>query len=238
MWGEPVHDSAQAKAEDPKPPFNDWDGVDVPVSKFPDRAFHRCVDQIVLGASEGLEEKVKTAIVCPPTIYGPGRGPGNQKSIQVYQLAKFQLQRKKGFMVGKGTNLWTSVHVRDLSHHFLLLGEAAAKEIAGGTTLDGLWNKTGYYFSQAGETFCWGEIATEITQIAHEKGLLPSTEMDHLSREETDKMNPYGMYSWGSHSVGFAIRARKLLGWEPTNPTLQELLPDIVDLEAKEQGLL
>ena len=32
---------------------------------------------------------VKTAIVCPPTIYGPGRGPGNVRSRQVNTFSDF-----------------------------------------------------------------------------------------------------------------------------------------------------
>jgi hypothetical protein len=59
--------------------YNDWDGVSE-VTSLPDEAWHRKVDKIVLAAGDN----VKTAIVCPPTIYGPGRGPGNTYSDQWY----------------------------------------------------------------------------------------------------------------------------------------------------------
>lgn len=48
---------------------NDLDGVDELVN-LPSEAFHRNVDEIVLDAGIKNSEAVKTAIVCPPTIYG------------------------------------------------------------------------------------------------------------------------------------------------------------------------
>ena len=38
------------------------------------------------------------------------------------------------------------------------------------------------------------------------------------------------------NSRGRAIRAKKLFGWEPKQKSLFELLPDIVDGEARELG--
>ena len=67
------------------------------------------------------------AIVCPPTIYGPRRGPDIQRSIQAYELAKVTLKRGKGFQVEGGHNLWTMVHVQDLSNVYLRLVEEAVK---------------------------------------------------------------------------------------------------------------
>ena len=48
--------------------------------------------------------------------------------------------------------------------------------------------------------------------------------------------NP-GVYAWGSNSRGHSIRARKLFGWEPKQPKLIDLIPEIVALEAKDLGL-
>lgn len=61
--------------------YNDWDGVSS-LTSLPDRALHRDVDTIVLDCAKNNPKSVKTAIVCPPTIYGPGRGPDNQRSNQ------------------------------------------------------------------------------------------------------------------------------------------------------------
>lgn len=49
--------------------YDDWDGVDE-LTHLPDHAFHRNVDAIVLEAGTKNADKVKTALLCPPTIYG------------------------------------------------------------------------------------------------------------------------------------------------------------------------
>jgi hypothetical protein len=49
--------------------FDDLDSVGV-VTSLPDDAFHRNVDKIVLACGTEHADVVRTAIVCPPTIYG------------------------------------------------------------------------------------------------------------------------------------------------------------------------
>ena len=54
--------------EDSTKIYDDWDGIRE-VTSLPDGAPHRPVDKIVLAGPSTNGEKVKTAIVCPPTIY-------------------------------------------------------------------------------------------------------------------------------------------------------------------------
>ena len=105
--------------------YDDWDNIGE-VTSLPDEAWHRAVDKIVLGASE-MSSRIKTAIVCPPTIYGPGRGPGNTYSDQCYLLAKAYIQCGHAFSIGNGQNMWTNIHVHDLSQLYLTLVEEAGK---------------------------------------------------------------------------------------------------------------
>jgi len=95
---------------------------------------------------DGRDGPIKTAIVCPPTIFGTGRGQGNTRSIQIPGLAKAFLQKGHGFQVGAGEAYWCNVHVHDLSKLYLLLVEAAA---AGGGSAS--WGDQGYYFAETGE---------------------------------------------------------------------------------------
>lgn len=210
--------------------FNDWDDIGQ-VTSIPDAAIHRNVDKIVLSAGDH-PDKVKTAIVCPPTIYGPGRGPDNQRSLQAYNLSKITLQRKKAFQVGSGKNLWTQVHVQDLSDLYLLLGEAA---IEGGGKAT--WGKDGYYFAENGE-FEWGSMSKAIAKAAHNKGLIQSEEVDSLDPKEVDELLKYGQVMWGTNSRGQSTRGKKLLGWAPSRRSLADEIPDIVDGEAKSLGLV
>jgi nucleoside-diphosphate-sugar epimerase len=90
-----------------------------------DEAAHRNVDKIILEAGE--KEGVKAAIVCPPTIYGVARGPGNKRSQQLHNLSRIILTDGAGRMVGEG-NRQTHVHVEDLSNLYVVLIEAEQLE--------------------------------------------------------------------------------------------------------------
>lgn len=210
--------------------YDDWEGIKE-VTSLPDYAIHRNVDKIILAASEKHPGKVDTAIVCPPCISGPGRGPDNQKSVQVYRMAKAALQRGKGFQVEGGKNLWTQVHVQDLSDVYLALVTEALSGQGQAT-----WNAEGYYFAEAGD-IVWGDIGRAIAKAAKENNLIETDEIDSISTQEADKLTGSGSYLWGMNSRARAIRAGKLLGWKPRHPSLVDLIPSIVAGEAKELGL-
>lgn len=211
--------------------YDDWEGIKE-VTSAPDSAFHRHVDKIVLRMSSANPEAIKTAIVCPPCIYGPGRGPDNQRSVQVYEATKAILKRKKAFLPAKGENVWHGVNVHDLSDLYVLLGEAAVAGSGKAT-----WNEEGYYFAENG-SFVWGDIFRELAKIAKKKGLIDSDETPCLSVDELSEIHPYAAYIWGSNSRGKAIRARKLLGWVPHGKALKDELPNIVEEEARAYGLI
>ncbi|CEJ60145.1 hypothetical protein PMG11_08730 [Penicillium brasilianum] len=210
--------------------YNDWEGVTELVN-LPADAFHRNVDEIIINAGKQNPSGVRTAIVCPPTIYGPGRGPVNTKSLQVYQLSATVLSRGAGFLVGKGENVWHEVHVQDLSSVYLALGDAAA---AGGG--NATWNDEGYYLAENG-SFVWGDIQREVAKQAHLQNFIDSPNVNELNIDEVKKVHPFGHYLWGTNSRGHAIRARKLLAWSPQKPRMIDLIPEIVALEAKDLGL-
>ena len=81
-----------------QPPYDDLENVSG-LTGLPDKAFHRDVDKLVL---QSASDAVKTAIVCPPTIYGTGRGPVNKRSRQVYNLARITLELGKAPQLGRG----------------------------------------------------------------------------------------------------------------------------------------
>lgn len=189
------------------------------------------MDEIIINAGKENPTSVRTAIVCPPTIYGQGRGPVNTKSIQAYLLSAAVIKRGKGFLVGKGENVWHQVHVQDLSNVYLALGDAASE--GGGKAT---WNDEGYYLAENG-SFVWGDIQRAVAQDAFEQKYIKSPEVESLDGEQTTEVMSAGIYAWGSNSRGQSLRARKLFGWEPKQPKLIELIPEIVALEAKELGL-
>ncbi|KAL8945827.1 MAG: hypothetical protein Q9222_007687 [Ikaeria aurantiellina] len=208
--------------------YDDWDNIKE-VTSLPDYAAHRNVDKIILGAASST---TKTAIVCPPTIYGQGRGPGNQRSIQIPELARCILEKGHGILVGPGKTYWTNVHVHDLSDAYISLVEAAA---AGGGKAT--WGPEGYYFTENGEHI-WGEVAKAVTAAAHKHGFITSDELKTLPYDEIVKMCPHGPMLWGANSRCRAIRARKLLDWSPKGKSIEEETPSTVTYEADLRGFV
>ena len=192
------------------------------LTSLPDHAPHRNVDKIVLGAAS---TQCKTAIMCPPTIYGKGRGPDNQRSIQLPWLARCSIQRGNAFQVGPGKTLWTNIHVHDLSKGYLLLAEAAA---AGGGKAS--WGKEGYYFAEHDE-HVWGEVSQELAKRGKKLGLLETDNVDHLPSDKVGELVSAGPMLWGANSRGVASRLRKELGWAPRSPAMVDTIDEALQVE-------
>jgi nucleoside-diphosphate-sugar epimerase len=107
----------------------------------------RAVDNFVLDVAASDHPKIRTAVVFPPLIYGPGEGPVKRRSVQVPELARVALTRGKAVQVGEGLSRWGNIHVRDVAKVFAGLADAAA----GGSEADGAWGENGLYLPSAGE---------------------------------------------------------------------------------------
>lgn len=171
--------------------YNDLDGVDE-LTNLPDDAFHRNVDKIVLESGAEHSDVLKTCIVCPPTIYGKGRGPVSGQGRQVYELAKLILQKGYVPIIGEGKARWNNVHVEDLSELYLLLAEkAAAKD-----TSDELWSSKGYLLAENGE-HVWSDLARKIGQEATKAGYIPEPKEGSLGKDEAMEQAGFEAVSWG-----------------------------------------
>ncbi|KAL8912221.1 MAG: hypothetical protein Q9171_002735 [Xanthocarpia ochracea] len=208
--------------------YDDWENVSE-VTSIPDFAPHREVDKIILASGSS---NVKSAIVCPPTIYGRGRGPSSQRSLQLPELSRCTLEKGHGIQVGAGEAYWTNVHVHDLSDVYIALVEAAA---AGGGKAS--WGDKGYYFTENGEHI-WAEISKHVASAAYKQGFILSNTVETHSDEEINEMRQGGTMLWGANSRCRAIRARKLLGWSPKGKSIEEEIPDTVAFEAELQGFV
>ncbi|KAI1205649.1 uncharacterized protein F4807DRAFT_278119 [Annulohypoxylon truncatum] len=208
--------------------YNDWEGLSE-MTSFPDAALHRNVDKLVLAAGE--DARIKTAVVAPPLIYGIGRGPGNQRSVQIPRLIENFIQGRKGFQIGEGKAWWNNVHVHDLSELFALF----YKEALSGEKKE-VWGTDGYYFAENGAAV-WKDISSRIVEILYSKGLINDKNIDKISPEEAAKMFPYAAIVWGQNSRSSAIKARKLLGWAPKQRSLEDELPIAIDYEVKRLNL-
>lgn len=203
--------------------FNDWTAVEE-LTNLPDDAFHRDIDKIVLEASS---PSVRTAVICPPTIYGEGRGPVSGRSRQAYALAKMILTQGTTPIIGGGKAVWNQVHVHDLSDAYVLLAEAAAA----GNLSDELWNARGYFLAENGE-FVWGDYSRQMAKKAHELGFLKEVPKEQaLSKDEALEFGGFEAVSWGLNSRGKAERLAKTLGWKPHRPSIEDEIPTILKSE-------
>lgn len=193
---------------------------------LPDHAFHRNVDKIVLEAASKHPDTIKLALVCPPTIYGNGRGPVSGRGRQTYELAKFILEKQYVPIIGGGKARWNNIHVADLSDVYLLLAEAAAA----GKDTQGLWGGDVYYLTENGE-HVWGELAKLIGKRAHALGFTGELKEDSLSKDAAIEAAGFEAVSWGWNSRGKAERARKLLGWKPSRCSIEEEVDEILKRE-------
>lgn len=200
--------------------YNDWTAVQ-DLTGLPSDAFHKNVDDLVLNAGS---DSVKTAILCPPTIYGRGRGPAHQRSRQAYELAHLILTGGYIPIIGQGKARWNHVHVSDLAQVFVLLTEAA---VAGKTDAE-LWNDKGYYLVENGE-HVWTDLARSMGKKAVELGYLKGDlEEKKLEKDKAIEQAGFEAVSWGFNSRGKAERAKKLLGWQPSAPGIEETIEEIL----------
>lgn len=210
-----------------RPTLHDIEDTVLITEELPDECPHRPIDKLVLAANKTSSGSLRTLVVCPPTIYGQGRGPVNQGSMQVPGMTRFTLREGYAPILPPGTAEWDHVHVHDLGA-FLLLAVEAALDSTKNASPD-IFGLHAYYFLEGG-AHVWSDIARFIASEAEKKGLLNDESKPHV-REVTEK--EVGHPSWELHEHGIAARARKYLGWEPKGKSLKETIPETIDIEAE-----
>jgi nucleoside-diphosphate-sugar epimerase len=110
--------------------------------------------------------------------------------------------------IGQGKARWNNVHVSDLAQLFVLLTEAAINK----NTDAELWNEKGYYLVENGEHL-WADLARLMGKKATDLGLVDG-KLDEKS--------------WGFNSRGKAERARKVVGWQPNAPSIEDTVEQIL----------
>ena len=88
-------------------------------------------------------------MVIAPLIYGQGRGPVNQTSIQIPELCRIAIERGRAAQIGNGQNIWSNIHVADLSSLLVQLVEKAIAEDG-----DENWGENELYFAERNPQKC------------------------------------------------------------------------------------
>ncbi|CAH0044369.1 unnamed protein product, partial [Clonostachys solani] len=180
----------------------------------------RVVDNYMMSVAQS-SSYIQTAVVYPPVIYGLGRGPVNQRSVQIPDLVEASLKRRRAFRLGPGLNRWGNIHIRDLSEMILRLIEKAVE----GNQDTNVWGKDGIYLTGVGEL------------------LLPDTSIEVLEGDQFNQLLSHhagfpGIVLYGTNSRGGPNRARKYLDWVPTHHSLAQDIVESVTREGVRLGLV
>ena len=131
-----------------------------------------------------------------------GRGRGlNPHSHQLPQLVRVARARGRPVHVGRGLNVWSNVHIDDVAELYACALEQAP---------------AGSVFYCANGEASWRDMAAGVGKAIGLEG-----EPEALSLEESLRAFGIGaVTSFGSNSRVSAEKARRMLGWRPSAPTI------------------
>lgn len=149
---------------------------------------------------------VKPIILCNSLIYGYGYGV-NPDSVQLPMLVK--QAKKTGIVrhVGRGLNIWSNVHIKDVANLYLL---ALEKAPAGS-----------FYFVENGRA-----SFVEITNAIAAKLALGSAEDWPIEEAIKEWGYEHATYGLGCNSIVNADKARLELDWKPQYNSVTKWIMD------------
>jgi nucleoside-diphosphate-sugar epimerase len=187
------------------------------IRNLPEGRLHRNTEKILNRAVREKGEKVNVAVMCPPDIYGKGRGPGKTSSALVPLFVSEARKRGHVFFVEEGENRRSWVHVDDLMRVYSKVVEAAAS--GDKETVQQYFGENGYHF--AGTQECSHmDLARKIGEVLVKRGVIEAAEPVRIGLEEVDgivywpRFPKLARYLYASNSRTRAERARELWGYE------------------------
>lgn len=162
---------------------------DTQFTPLPEKAARVAIDRLVLNA-----DGIRGIVLCNSLIYGTGLGAEPQ-SAQLPRLASLARETGVARHIGRGLNIWSTIHIADVAELFLTALDRAP---AGG-----------FYFGENGEASFGemvGAIATQL-DLGPPEPWDPADAIAKLGRQTA-------VFSLGSNSRVRAKRARAL-GWAP-----------------------
>lgn len=172
---------------------------DTPFEPVAEKAARVAIDRLVLDAAG---DGVRSVVLCNSLIYGKGLGL-QPDSIQIPTLAREARQRGVARHVGRGLNIWSTVHVEDMAELYRLALEHAAP----GTFL----------FVENGEA-SFRDMTAAIAAALGVAGPEPWP----IEEAIADLGDQRARFTFGSNSRVRAKRARAELGWAPHRPSVLE----------------
>jgi nucleoside-diphosphate-sugar epimerase len=200
------------------------------IRSLPDEALHRHTERILHETITEKSDRIKIAIMCPPDIFGQGRGP--DKTSTVFFSAFWNAVQKLGgraFYHGHGTNTRSWVHMDDLMRMYLQVVETAAS--GNEKVIEQYFGANGYHFA-ATEESSQMDVAVESGRILKGHGLIADEQPRQITLEEMDGMQLHpaypqvARYLFASNSRTRADRGQRLWQYEKRSKGLMDCLED------------
>jgi uncharacterized protein YbjT (DUF2867 family) len=172
---------------------------------------HRQVDNF-------LQSLPNVVIIVPPIVYGVSRGI---KTISVAIPLLVLAARQMGFAVhiGRGLNVWSTIHVGDLARAYGAILSAAPDQ------------QRGYYLTaDPGKEVAYGDLARAIGGVLHQKGVIAEGKASEAP-DEVAKKDSKGMM--GGNAVTEPKRLQAI-GWNVQDGTRDILDGDGLQEEIEE----
>jgi nucleoside-diphosphate-sugar epimerase len=156
-----------------------------------------------------MQKDIRSLTLAPPTILGRGLGAGR---TDTHQRTMYDIVLNNGapFLVGAGTNAWSTISIEDLGRACVFLLEEARK----GDESRVQFGQDGYYFIEGFE-LSLADRMKACAERLYREGRLSTPEVQLKTVDEIQsEFGPFAVYLFGSSS---RIKADKLrdLGWEP-----------------------
>jgi hypothetical protein len=202
------------------------------IRRLPPAALHRNTETILHDTIAKHSDSINIAIMCPPDIYGKGKGLAKTQSALIPFFVK-EVKNMGGKVIyyNEGTNTRSWVHIDDLMRLYLHVVEAAASN----SVPENFFNDNGYYFASTQE-HSHLDVAKAAGEILCRHGVIGNQEPVQIGLEQLDDMaNIPGFprlarYLFASNSRTRAERAGKAWGYRGEAPGLLECLEaDILD---------
>lgn len=206
---------------------------------LPDGALHRATEKILHAAAREEGGKVRVCVVCPPDIYGKGKGLVKTASALVPFFVNESRKLGRVFFVGEGANTRSWVHIDDLMRLYLHIVEAAASGDA--EVAKQYFGESGYFFAATQESEHI-EIARKVGEVLARRGVIKAAEPVEISLEELDSMATLpnfprlARYLFASNSRTRADRAGELWGYRGEALGLMDSIEEDVEHALKASG--
>jgi nucleoside-diphosphate-sugar epimerase len=205
------------------------------IQSLPEGELHQNTESILHSTAAKYSTKVNIAIMCPPDIYGRGKGLVKTHSalVPIFVNEIRTTNDNRSFYFKQGTNTRSWVHIDDLMKLYIHVVEAAASPTQ--YPAESYFNKNGYYFAGTQE-HSQAQLATATANVLYKHGVIENPEPEQIGLDKLDAMANHprfpklARYMFASNSRTRAERAEEMFSYKGEAPGLMEVLEqDVLD---------